>query len=65
MFTLDQIIEADGDSWKIVGVGVTEGEETVLHLSSQTRGTQQKNGFRPGGMVCWVHHKTHETRRCL
>lgn len=64
MFTRDQeITTADGETWKILGVGAEEEGETCLHLASTTKGVQQKNGFRPAQIMVWVDHATMDTRR--
>lgn len=44
---IGQIIEHDGDTWEITGLGIERDEMVYAHLSSTTRGTRQKNGFYP------------------
>lgn len=44
---MGKIINLDGDTWEIIGVGVERDGKTYVHLSSMTRGRQQKNGFYP------------------
>jgi hypothetical protein len=50
-----QIINHDGDTWKVLGTGRTrEDGMTYCHLASTTRGRMQKNGWYPIQMCDWV-----------
>lgn len=49
-----RIIEWDGDTWKIVGLGTRIDGKVNTHLASTTRGRQQRNGFYPIQMVDWL-----------
>lgn len=54
-FKLDQIIELDGDKWRVLGIGVTNDDgKTYLHLASTTRFRQQKNGKVPVQIGHWL-----------
>ena len=44
---IGQTIEHNGDTWKILGLGIERDGEIYAHLASTTRGTRQKNGFYP------------------
>jgi hypothetical protein len=55
MYKMDQVIEVDGEQWRILGIGVTrEDGATYLHLASLTRGTKQRNGFCPAQICVWL-----------
>lgn len=48
-------IKHDGDTWNILGEGVTrEDGKTFCHLASATRFIKQKNGDRPVQVCDWV-----------
>lgn len=49
-----QTITVDGDTWRVVAVGRSEGSSTYVHLASTTRGQQQRNGFRPAQVAGWL-----------
>ncbi len=54
-YKTDQILEVDGDKWRIVGVGATNDEgKTYLHLASITRFRQQRNGLVPVQKGDWM-----------
>lgn len=50
-------IEHDGDTWKIVGQGVSRDGKVLCHLASTTRFRQQKNGPYPIQMADWIEHE--------
>ncbi len=55
MYQMDQVIEMDGEQWRILGVGVTrEDGATYLHLASLTRVIKQRNGDRPIQRCVWL-----------
>jgi hypothetical protein len=60
MQTQDKTIEHNGDTWRVLGVGVTktldDGSLVVyLHLASTTRGSKQRNGKTyPIQMADWL-----------
>jgi hypothetical protein len=55
-YEVGQIINHDGDTWKILGVGAfSERREMVyLHLASTTRFREQKNGPNPVQIGDWL-----------
>lgn len=58
---LDKIISLDGDTWKVVGVGITDADGfTFLLLSSTTRFRKQKNGMCPVQSCQWLAPETFE-----
>lgn len=48
------IINFKNEDWKILGQGTIRDGKVYCHLASLTRGTWQKNGFRPIQMADWV-----------
>jgi hypothetical protein len=51
----DDLIEIEGDTWKVIGIGFTNEEgKTYLHLASTTRFRQQRNGKVPVQMADWL-----------
>lgn len=46
-----QIIEWEGDTWLVLGLGVRIDGKVNAHLASTTRGRQQRNGFYPVQMA--------------
>lgn len=49
-------IEVDGDTWKILSLGVTrEDGKTIAHLASTTRFRQQNNGKVPVQRLEWMN----------
>ena len=60
MQTQDKTIEYNGDTWRILGVGVTQTLDdgksvTYLHLASATRGSKHRNGkMYPIQMADWL-----------
>jgi len=44
---LGKVVSIDGDTWKILGVGVRKDDKVFCHLASMTRGRQQRNGWYP------------------
>ena len=48
------IIVHMGEEWRVIGVGVEHGDSTFCHLSSLTKGRQQKNGWCPVQIGDWV-----------
>jgi hypothetical protein len=54
-YKIDDTIEHDGDTWKIIGIGWTrETGVTFLHLASTTRFFAQRNGKRPAMIADWI-----------
>jgi hypothetical protein len=52
---LNDIIEHDGDIWRVLGLGrVREDGKVYAHLASTTRGFYQRNGFYPVQMGDWI-----------
>ena len=39
---------------RVISVGVTAEGATYVHVASTTRGTRQKNGYRPVQMCGWL-----------
>lgn len=54
MFKLDQIVEVDGERWRIVGLGVEQDGLQYAHLASTTRVRQQRNGKVPVQICTWL-----------
>ena len=60
MQTTEKTIKHDGDTWRILGIGVTRlldsgASVTYLHLASTTRGSKQRNGkMCPIQMADWL-----------
>lgn len=54
---IGMIVEHDGDTWEIIGLGVVMEWKTFTHLASKTRGRHQRNGFRPIMIVDWLEGK--------
>ena len=51
----EQTIQHEGDTWRVVGRGVTREDGAVFcHLISTTRGRQQRNGWCPVQVLDWV-----------
>ena len=50
----DMKIRKDGDVWRILGLGVSKGNETLCHLASTTRFKKQRNGDYPIQLHDWV-----------
>lgn len=47
-------IKHDGDTWKIIGEGALRDGKVFCHLSSTTRGRQQRNGWVPLQICDWI-----------
>ena len=53
--TAGTTITHDGDTWRVLGVGVTrEDGRTYCHLASTTRFIGQRNGQRPIQCAVWI-----------
>ena len=50
-------IKHEGDTWKILGQGVSRDGKVLCHLASTTRFRQQKNGPCPIQMMDWIEHE--------
>jgi hypothetical protein len=51
----DDIINHDGDTWRVVSLGrVREDGKVMAHLASMTRGVSQRNGFYPIQINDWI-----------
>lgn len=46
-----QIIEWEGDTWRVLALGVRIDGKVNAHLASTTRSRQQRNGFCPVQIV--------------
>ena len=44
---MDKVIRHDGDTWRVLALGVERDGKTYAHLASLTRGRTQRNGFVP------------------
>jgi len=56
------IIERDGDTWLVLGIGHTNEEgKTYVHLASQTRHRKQRNGNVSVQFADWIDLETIET----
>lgn len=51
---MDKIINHDGDTWRILGVGTQADGKVFCHLASTTRFTQQRNGKVPRQIGDWL-----------
>ena len=51
---MDKIINHDGDTWRILGIGTQADGNVYLHLASTTRFRQQRNGKVPVQMADWL-----------
>ena len=50
-----QVIQHDGQEWKVIGTGtVREDGKTYCHLASTAQFVQQRNGARPIQIGDWV-----------
>jgi hypothetical protein len=47
------VLTLDGSNWKVVAVGAVEGRSTYVHMVSESKGTTQRNGFRPSQVCGW------------
>ena len=56
------LVTVDGCEWRVVAVGVTSGDAVYVHLAALTRGTHQKNGFRPAQACGWLRGTTLSNR---
>jgi len=55
MIKPDDIIEHDGETWRVISLGcVREDGKIYAHLASTTRGFHQKNGFNPVQISDWI-----------
>lgn len=54
MLKLEDRIELDGETWRIVGLGVEQDGYRFVHLSSTTRFRQQRNGANPVQIMTWI-----------
>ena len=53
---LDRTFAFDNDTWRVVGIGVTDADGfTAFHLASTTRFRQQRNGRNPVQIFQWLH----------
>ncbi len=44
---MDKVIQHDGETWRILALGIERDGKTYAHLASLTRGRMQRNGFVP------------------
>lgn len=51
------VVELDGDTWRVIGIGVQKAGEVYVHLASTTRSSTQKNGEIPVQIACFVDEK--------
>jgi len=51
---MDKIINIDGDTWEIIGMGAERDGKVYCHLKSTTRGRQQRNGWNPLQRGEWI-----------
>lgn len=56
--TRGDVITVDGSRWRVLAVGATENGATYLHLSAETAGVAQKNGWRPRQECGWFKDGT-------
>ena len=50
----DDVIEHSGDTWRILSLGVEDGDRRFAHLASTTRYRQQRNGRVPIQICDWI-----------
>lgn len=48
------VIQHDGDTWRVVGVGAEVEGRIMCHLASTTRGHHQRNGWYPNQIGDWI-----------
>lgn len=55
-YKMDDVIEFDGDTYRVIGVGYTDHEtgSTFYHLVSTTKFVSQRNGKRPCQICVWL-----------
>lgn len=52
---IDQIIQHDGDTWRVLSKGVKRDDgKTFCHLASTLRSRQQRNGTAPIQISDWI-----------
>ena len=51
---IDKQLSYEGDTWRILGIGVTREESVYVHLASTTRFRQQRNGKYPRQIATWI-----------
>lgn len=54
MFKLGQIVEVDGERWRIVGLGIEQDGLQYAHLANLKRFVQQRNGKNPIQICTWI-----------
>lgn len=52
--TMETKIKLDGDTWRVLSMGVERDGKTFCHLASTTRGQWQRNGFHPTQICDWI-----------
>ena len=56
-----KVINHDGDTWEVIGMGVEKDGKVFCHLASTTRiQGHQKNGANPSQINDWVDVETLE-----
>ena len=58
MKTGDTLKLDDGRDWRVLAIGVTNGDATYVHLASVALGVSQKNGHRPLQVCGWLRGST-------
>lgn len=51
---MGKIINHEGDTWEVIGVGASRDGLTYCHLRSTTRSRQAKNGAHWLQMADWI-----------
>ncbi|MDI9407612.1 MAG: hypothetical protein QM523_00025 [Candidatus Pacebacteria bacterium] len=53
---VDDIIQHDGQTWRVLSLGSVRDDGSVYaHLASTTQGVQQRNGFCPRQICDWIN----------
>lgn len=57
MNTERKTVELNGDTWRVLSLGVRQDGKVYAHLASTTRFRQQRNGERPIQMCDFIDEK--------
>ena len=60
---IDKQLSCEGDTWRILAIGVVNEESAYVHLASTTRFRQQRNGKYPRQIATWIPVSTLEAIR--
>ncbi len=57
----EQTLKHDGDTWRVLSLGVERDGKQYAHLASTTRFRSQKNGANPVQICDWI--ETHKLEK--